>query len=387
MAFENAVPSRAAAPGHVALIVGLPLLFLVLGTAIRYAAFAASTGETGFAAYAQGLCNWDCHWYVRIAEEGYDPFPTPQASNVGNWGFFPFYPMIVAAISTVVPAPVIQIAAVTSLVATYAAGLLGWPLLGGNMRAYALWCAFLLAGPFSVYFATFMTEPMFVLLTCCVLAALQRSNYLAAALFAALLSATRIVGVFIFFVVFLQMFLDHRRAGGTVLSFPGHLLGRPDLLFAIFLAPAGLFAYVLTLHLTVGDGLAFSHVQRAFGRAVAPPWQWLWDGLTKVPQTGWAPTSSQWNAIAAVAGLALSGWLAWRRRYGVALFCAICLVLPLSAGLASLVRYTVGLAPLGLAAMEILSARRALAWLAIALFLVGCYVFTAAWIGGHLALV
>ena len=387
MAFENAVPSRAAAPGHVALIVGLPLLFLVLGTSIRYAAFAASTGETGFAAYAQGLCNWDCHWYVRIAEEGYDPFPTPQASNVGNWGFFPFYPMIVAAISTVVPAPVIQIAAVTSLVATYAAGLLGWPLLGGNMRAYALWCAFLLAGPFSVYFATFMTEPMFVLLTCCVLAALQRSNYLAAALFAALLSATRIVGVFIFFVVFLQMFLDHRRAGGTVLSFPGHLLGRPDLLFAIFLAPAGLFAYVLTLHLTVGDGLAFSHVQRAFGRAVAPPWQWLWDGLTKVPQTGWAPTSSQWNAIAAVAGLALSGWLAWRRRYGVALFCAICLVLPLSAGLASLVRYTVGLAPLGLAAMEILSARRALAWLAIALFLVGCYVFTAAWIGGHLALV
>ena len=387
MAFENAVPSRAAAPGHVALIVGLPLLFLVLGTAIRYAAFAASTGETGFAAYAQGLCNWDCHWYVRIAEEGYDPFPTPQASNVGNWGFFPFYPMIVAAISTVVPAPVIQIAAVTSLVATYAAGLLGWPLLGGNMRAYALWCAFLLAGPFSVYFATFMTEPMFVLLTCCVLVALQRSNYLAAALFAALLSATRIVGVFIFFVVFLQMFLDHRRAGGTVLSFPGHLLGRPDLLFAIFLAPAGLFAYVLTLHLTVGDGLAFSHVQRAFGRAVAPPWQWLWDGLTKVPQTGWAPTSSQWNAIAAAAGLALSGWLAWRRRYGVALFCAICLVLPLSAGLASLVRYTVGLAPLGLAAMEILSARRALAWLAIALFLVGCYVFTAAWIGGHLALV
>lgn len=387
MAFENAVPSRAAAPGHVALIVGLPLLFLVLGTAIRYAAFAASTGETGFAAYAQGLCNWDCHWYVRIAEEGYDPFPTPQASNVGNWGFFPFYPMIVAAISTVVPAPVIQIAAVTSLVATYAAGLLGWPLLGGNMRAYALWCAFLLAGPFSAYFATFMTEPMFVLLTCCVLAALQRSNYLAAALFAALLSATRIVGVFIFFVIFLQMFLDHRRAGGTVLSFPGHLLGRPDLLFAIFLAPAGLFAYVLTLHLTVGDGLAFSHVQRAFGRAVAPPWQWLWDGLTKVPQTGWAPTSSQWNAIAAVAGLALSGWLAWRRRYGVALFCAICLVLPLSAGLASLVRYTVGLAPLGLAAMEILSARRALAWLAIALFLVGCYVFTAAWIGGHLALV
>jgi hypothetical protein len=387
LAFENAVPSRAAAPGHVALIVGLPLLFLVLGTVIRYAAFAASTGETGFAAYAQGLCNWDCHWYVRIAEEGYDPFPTPQASNVGNWGFFPFYPMIVAAISTVVPAPVIQIAAVTSLVATYAAGLLGWPLLGGNMRAYALWCAFLLAGPFSAYFATFMTEPMFVLLTCCVLAALQRSNYLAAALFAALLSATRIVGVFIFFVIFLQMFLDHRRAGGTVLSFPGHLLGRPDLLFAIFLAPAGLFAYVLTLHLTVGDGLAFSHVQRAFGRAVAPPWQWLWDGLTKVPHTGWAPTSSQWNAIAAVAGLALSGWLAWRRRYGVALFCAICLVLPLSAGLASLVRYTVGLAPLGLAAMEILSARRALAWLAIALFLVGCYVFTAAWIGGHLALV
>lgn len=387
MALENAVPSRTAAPGNVALVVGLPLIFLVLGTAIRYAAFAATTGEAGFAAYAQGLCNWDCHWYVRIAQEGYDSFPTPQESNVGNWGFFPLYPMIVAAISAVVPAPVIQIAAVTSLAATYAACLVSWPLLGRDRRAYALWCAFLLAGPFSVYFATFMTEPMFVLLTCCVLAALKRSNYLAAALFAALLSATRIVGVFIFFVIFLQMFLDYRRAGGTLLSFPAHLLGRPDLLFAIFLAPAGLFAYMLTLHLAMGDGLAFSHVQRAFGRAVAPPWLWLWDGLTKFPKDGWTPTSSQWNAFAAVTGLALSAWLAWRRRFGVALFCAICLVLPLSSGLASLVRYTVGLAPLGLAAMEILSARRPLAWLAVALFLAGCYAFTAAWIGDHLALV
>lgn len=387
MALDNAVPSRAAAPGNVALIVGLPLFFLVLGTAIRYAAFVSATGEEGFAAYAQGLCNWDCHWYVRIAEEGYDGFPTPQASNVGNWGFFPLYPMIVSAISAVVPLPAVQIAAVTSLAATFAACLVSWPLLGRDRRAYALWCAFLLAGPFSAYFATFMTEPMFVLLTCCVLAALQRPNYLAAALFAALLSATRIVGVFVFFVIFLQMFLDHRRAGGTLLSFPVHLLGRPDLLLAIFLAPAGLFAYMLALHLTMGDGLAFSHVQRAFGRAVALPWQWLWDGLTKAPTAGWTPTSSQWNAIAAVTGLALSTWLAWRRRFGVALFAAICLVLPLSSGLASLVRYTVGLAPLGLAAAEILARWRPLAWIAVGLFLAGCYAFTAAWIGGHLALV
>ena len=183
------------------------------------------------------------------------------------------------------------------------------------------------------------------------------------------------------------MYLDHRRDGGRLMDFPGHLLGRPDLLAAIFLAPLGLFVYMAYLYATVGDGFAFSHVQRAFGRVVDLPILHLWDGLTESRADSWWPRPAQFSAVAAIVGLALAGWLAARRQYGVALFAALCIVLPLSSGLASMVRYVTGLAPIGLAMCELIARSRLAAVAALTAFLVAGYFFTQQWIGGHLALV
>ncbi|WP_287378022.1 hypothetical protein [Mesorhizobium sp.] len=368
-------------------VAAVPLLFVIGGLAIRYAAFASVSEETGFAAYARALCRWDCAWYVGISEQGYERFPIPNHSNVGRWGFFPLYPMLVAAIRFVFPYPTILIATVTSIACSYAACLVAWPLLENNMRPYVLYCAFLLSGPFSFHFTTFLSEPLFVLLTSCVFLALKRSSYLAAGVSSALLSATRLVGVFVVFATVIQMFREHREQGGSAPSFPRWLLGRPDLLVAVLISPAGLFAYILFLYLTVGDGFAFLHIQRAFGRVAGNPLVFLWDGLSAVPTTGWLPTAPQWSALAAITGLALSAGLAARRQYGAALFCALCIILPLITNLASMVRYVIGLAPLTMLLVVLLSASR-LIWLAaLVLFLGACYFMTVAWIGGYLALV
>ncbi|TKB29873.1 MAG: hypothetical protein E5W69_04460, partial [Mesorhizobium sp.] len=203
----------------------------------------------------------------------------------------------------------------------------------------------------------------------------------------ALLSATRLVGVLVVFATVIQMFRDYRAKGGPTLSFPRWLLGRPDLLVAIFISPAGLFAYVLFLHLTVGDGFAFLHVQRAFGRVAGNPLAFIWDGLSAVPTTGWLPTAPQWSALAALIGLALSAILAVRRQYGAALFCACCIILPLVTNLASMVRYVVGLAPLTMLLAMLLSVSKPTYLAALGLFLSACYFMTVAWIGGYLALV
>ncbi|WP_246800617.1 hypothetical protein [Mesorhizobium amorphae] len=368
-------------------VVAVPLLFAISGIAIRYAAFASVTAEPGFESYARALCRWDCHWYVDISERGYESFPIPNQSNVGRWGFFPLYPMLVAGIRTVFPFPTILVATITSIACSYAACLIAWPLLEKNMRAYVLYCAFLLSGPFSFHFTTFLTEPLFVLLTSCVFLALKRTNYLVAGILSALLSATRLVGVLVVFATAIQMFQQHRAQDGTTLSFPLWLLGRPDLLVAILISPAGLFAYILFLYLTVGDGFAFLHVQRAFGRVAGNPLLFLWDGLSAVPTTGWLPTAPQWSALAALTGLALSVVLAVRGQYGAGLFCAVCIILPLITNLASMVRYVVGLAPLIVLTAILLSASK-LTWLAaLVLFLSACYFMTVAWIGGYLALV
>ncbi|RWO25719.1 MAG: hypothetical protein EOS11_22930 [Mesorhizobium sp.] len=387
MALEDVARPSAGARAMVMTVAAVPLLFVIGGLAIRYAAFASVSEETGFAAYARALCRWDCAWYVGISEQGYERFPIPNHSNVGRWGFFPLYPMLVAAIRFVFPYPTILIATVTSIACSYAACLVAWPLLENNMRPYVLYCAFLLSGPFSFHFTTFLSEPLFVLLTSCVFLALKRSSYLAAGVSSALLSATRLVGVFVVFATVIQMFREHREQGGSAPSFPRWLLGRPDLLVAVLISPAGLFAYILFLYLTVGDGFAFLHIQRAFGRVAGNPLVFLWDGLSAVPTTGWLPTAPQWSALAAITGLALSAGLAARRQYGAALFCALCIILPLITNLASMVRYVIGLAPLTMLLVVLLSASR-LIWLAaLVLFLGACYFMTVAWIGGYLALV
>jgi hypothetical protein len=387
LALEDVARPSAGVRAMVLTVAAVPLLFVLSGLAIRYAAFASVSEETGFAAYARALCRWDCAWYIGISEQGYERFPIPDHSNVGRWGFFPLYPMLVAAIRSVFPFPTILIATITSIACSYAACLVAWPLLEKNMRAYVLYCAFLLSGPFSFHFTTFLSEPLFVLLTSCVFLALKRSSYLAAGVSSALLSATRLVGVLVVFATIIQMFREHRQQGGSALSFPRWVLGRPDLLVAVLISPAGLFAYILFLYLHVGDGFAFLHVQRAFGRVAGNPLVFLWDGLSAVPKTGWLPTAPQWSALAAVAGLALSAGLAARRQYGAALFCALCIILPLITNLASMVRYVIGLAPLTMLLAVLLSASK-LIWLAaLVLFLGACYFMTVAWIGGYLALV
>jgi hypothetical protein len=387
LALENVARPNAGDRLMAVAVVAVPLFFVVSGIAIRYAAFTSVWPDHSLDAYVRTLCRWDCAWYVGIAEHGYERFPIPNHSNVGRWGFFPLYPMLVAGIRVVFPYPTIIVAIITSIACSYVSCLVSWLLLERNMRAYVLYCAFLLSGPFSFYFTTFLSEPLFVLLTSCVFLALKRSSYLAAGLSSALLSATRLVGVFAVTATIIQMFMDHRKQGGSTLSFPRWVLGRPDLLVAIFISPAGLFAYMLFLYLTVGDGFAFLHVQRAFGRVAGNPLVFLWDGLSAVPAAGWLPTAPQWSALTAIAGLALSAVLAARRQYGAALFCAICIILPLITNLASIVRYVVGLAPLTMLLAVLLSASKLTFLAALVFFLSACYFVTVVWIGGYLALV
>ncbi|WP_287313951.1 hypothetical protein [Mesorhizobium sp.] len=123
MALEDVARASAGARAMFLTAAAVPLLFVISGLAIRYAAFASVSEEPGFAAYARALCRWDCAWYIDISEQGYERFPIPDHSNVGRWGFFPLYPMLVAAIRVIFPFQTILVATITSTVCSYAACL------------------------------------------------------------------------------------------------------------------------------------------------------------------------------------------------------------------------------------------------------------------------
>ena len=365
----------------------LPLVFLLSGTLLRYLAFRYQIPDADPSAYFRALCRWDCPWYVSMAERGYDRFPVPSHINAGNWAFFPSYPMLVGLLGKLIPLPTIVLASLLSLLTAYAAVIVAWPLLGRSRRAYVLYAAFILSGPLSFYFTTFFTEVAYVLLTTMVFRFLGRSDYLGAAAATALLSATRIVGVFAAISIGVQAMMDYRRDTGSWRGIVGGLLGQPKLVLAIFIAPLGLFAYMAFLHYWIGDGLAFSHVQRAWGRQVANPFLYLWQGLTTPPWPGQWINPSQVLALAALAGLGLTGVLAWRRQWPAVVFALLVILIPLAAGLASMLRFMAAMAPLTITLMTILAKNRIIFALSLAAMLAGAFFTTLAWLGGNVALV
>ena len=154
-----------------------------------------------------------------------------------------------------------------------------------------------------------------------------------------------------------------------------------------FLAPLGLFVYMAFLHYWMGDALAFSHVQRAWGRQIANPAVYLWRGLTSWPDGGHWITPSQILALAATSGLILTGVLAWRRQWPAVVFALLCILIPLAAGLASMLRFMTGMAPLTITLMTILGRSRIIFVLSLVTLLTGAWFTTLAWLGGNIALV
>jgi len=368
-------------------LVAIPVGFIVLGLVIRYLAYAAAVPDDSLGGFADGLCRWDCPWYVHIAERGYDPYPIPKMLGAGNWAFFPLMPMLVGVAHTLVPQPTVWVATVLSLALSTLTALIAWPLLERNLRAYTLFSAYLLAGPFSIYFTTIYTEVLFILLSTATILMLERRNYVGAGVFAGLLSATRIVGVVMAFAMLVQAFVDHRTAGRPLASFVPAVLKRPDIVLGLFLAPLGLALYIVFLQHWMGDGLAFLHVQRAWARAYGNPVVFVWDALTTWPTGSIVPTAPQQLAAAVLVGFGLSGLLAWWRQWAAASFVVICMIIPLFAGMASTLRFTAALAPLAILACLLLGRNRVVFGLSLVVFLVADYFVTVNWIGGALSLV
>jgi hypothetical protein len=358
-----------------------------LGLLARFLTYRLAMPDAAPADFFKVMCRWDCEWYVRLAENGYDPFPTPRMINAANWAFFPLYPVSVGLLRHLTGLPTLQLSAAVSILFSMGTAMLAWPMLGRSLRAFTLFAAFVLAGPFSFYFTTFFTETLFLFLTVAVFVALKRRRWLLTAVLAAGLSATRIVGVFIVFAILWEVWVEHRERGGTWRDFIPATLARPELVLTFAIAPLGLFAYMAFLHLHIGDALAFQHVQRAWGRPFGLPPVFIWNGLTNLPGEGWWPTASQFLAAASVAGYVLIVGLVLTGRIGMAIYAFIALTLPLFAGLASMVRFVAGMAPMSLLLADLLGRTRIGFVLGMLLVLVGGWYGTFGWLDWNLALV
>lgn len=162
--------------------------------------------------------NFDGVHYLSIAKNGY--FEFQQA-------FFPLYPLLIRALSKVMNGNYVLAGMVISSLSLLGTLVLLWRLI--EKEKLAKWAIiFMLFSPTSFYFGSIYTESLFLLLILASFFSLKHKKWLLYMIFASLASATRLVGVFLFF-------------------------------------PLGLFTYMVYLKKTVGDPLFFIRAQPAFG--------------------------------------------------------------------------------------------------------------------------
>ena len=360
------------------------LAFVIFGAAFRYGLIALAD-HVDPATYVDQLCRWDCGWFHNAAD-GYDQGIPQNRQGRGDWAFFPLYPMAAGLLSKLanISWPLAGFL-LSNLFGLLAAGL-SRPLFGDNARAYWLFAFGLLLGPFSLFFSLAYSESLFILLTLVGMVALRRGAYPQAGVAGALLSATRVTGVLFGLAVAVQALTDRLRRERSWRSALSTLTDQRVLL-AFVLAPLGLITYAVFLRLYMGDGLAFMHTQIAWNRELDNPLVVLMTAAIEgfpFRMRWYEETTFVWSAGF---GLILTGVLFIKKRYAEAIFCLAAILISLSAGMASTVRFVAGMAPLGVVLAELFASRRWLSYVGYVLaFIVGTLAFYT-WMHGEHVLV
>ncbi len=226
-----------------------------------------------------GLVRHDSWWYNNIASTGYT-MGDVETHVQGNTAFFPLYPL-----ATRLFAPLFGGIFMSGIILSNLAFLAGLFFVYALARhefdeASAGRAVFYLAvAPGTVFFSAMYTESFFLLFVAAGFYYARTSRWTAAAIAAALGSATRNTGVAMAMVVLLE---GYRQAGFRWrLPLPAHrweahlreqvAVVRANKLpvLAAAMSASGLFAYMAYLGVSFGDPLGFIHVQATWGRDVS----------------------------------------------------------------------------------------------------------------------
>ncbi|WP_053711169.1 hypothetical protein [Streptomyces sp. NRRL B-3648] len=205
--------------------------------------------------------SWDSRWYLHIATHGYGRliWVGPTGAVQTDWAFFPLYPALIRALTTVLPLTPGQagllIAWTAAGVAAYGVYRVGHHLYGRGVATtlVALWAAL----PHAVELTLAYTESLFAALAAWSLYCVLKGRWLWAGTLAALAGLSRPSGVAVAVAVSLT-------AGYEVLRRRGRAPAR--LWAGALLAPLGWLGYVLWVGSRTGDVLGgYFSVQSAWG--------------------------------------------------------------------------------------------------------------------------
>lgn len=214
---------------------------------------------------------WDNGWYSSIITDGYDKMPSKHLSgDAANWAFFPLSPMLIKffSLNCLLDYRIVGMVVNTLLFALAITVVFKYAgEVGLSLGSVYYFTFFMVFGPYSFYFSSLYTESLFMLLTMLYLYEMNKKNYLLMGVFGAMLSATRVTGVFMVFSTLIFVIYKHlKEKNGGFVNFLKDILQNHKLILGVCLVPLGMFSYMLFLKLYTGDALAFMHIQKAWGR-------------------------------------------------------------------------------------------------------------------------
>ena len=284
-----------------------------------------------------GFFRWDGGWYRSIILNGYVFRPQGASSTA----FYPLFPYLSKWLGAVVGSPFVA-GLIISNVATVG-GLYYLLELGGRFfedaiveRAVVL----LLVFPTSFFQSCFYTEGIFFCMAAASMSHFYRDRYVTAGVFGGLSMLSRSWGLVLFAALAGELAWRLLRRQTRF---------RPSML-GLALIPAGFGVFMLVLHYTVGDAMAFFKAMSNWGRVRSLPWATLVDAFgsrTLLLPEQFAATQRVLDAVAAVGFLGIGGTMLWQGfPLAMCLFVLGGVLLPLSTyNLDSMGRYTLSLFP------------------------------------------
>jgi hypothetical protein len=236
-------------------------------------------GEVGDALVAPAA-RWDAHWFLSIAEHGYQRLP--------DAAFFPLYPLLVRALGTVTGSPLVA-GMVLSTGAFAVALVLTHRLAALELGSEPARLAVLLTAfaPMAFFFSAVYSESLYLALSLGAFYAARTGRWESAAVLVALCAATRSAGILVALgVMMLNLYgprtdrvPDRPRA-----RFAPRYAVRRELLGPVMGAAIGLGLYLAYLSAELGDPWAPFRAQEVWFREFAGPFVGVWDGAVAALQ-------------------------------------------------------------------------------------------------------
>lgn len=181
--------------------------------------------------------NFDGVHYLSIAQHGY--YQYEQA-------FFPFFPLLIKFIALAFKNDYL----ISALLISHVSFFIGLIILYRLTKLkWVVVC--LLLFPTSFFFASVYTESLFLFLVLGYFYAVKKRKFLVAGVLAALASATRVIGIFLFPILLWKLTKEKKKTLSGILG--------------VLLSPLGLVSYMFYLWKEYNDPLMFFHVQSFFG--------------------------------------------------------------------------------------------------------------------------